>query len=60
MEMTLQYTLLLLLVALMMVRVFYGPALRRRLLGTPADGDENLALKPIPMPAPVFQHRNAV
>lgn len=46
MEMTLQYTLLLLLVVLMLVRVFYGPALKRRLLGTPADGGENLALKP--------------
>ncbi len=60
MEMTLQYTLLLLLVVLLMVRVFYGPVLKRRLLGTPADGDENLSLKPVPVRAPVFKHRNDV
>ena len=60
MEMTLQYTLLLLLVVLLVVRVFFGPALKRRLLGTPTDRDENFALKPVPARAPVFEHRNDV
>ena len=60
MEMILQYTLLLLLVALLLVRVFFGPALKRRLLGTPADRDEDLALKPTPVRAPVFKHQNDV
>lgn len=58
METTIQYTLLLLLVVLLLVRVFFGPALRRRLLDKTVDRDENLALKPAPVRAPVLQHRN--
>ena len=60
MEMMIQYALLLLLVVLLLVRVFFGAALKRRLLGTPADRDEHFALKPVPVRAPVFKHRNDV
>ena len=58
MEMTLQYTLLLLLLVLLLARVFFGPALKRRLLGTPVDRDQSLALKPAPVHVPVSQHRD--
>ena len=58
MEMIIQYTLLVLLIVLLLVRAFFGPALKRRLLGTPTDGDEDLALSP--PRAPVFKHWNSV
>lgn len=44
MEMIIPYTLLLLLIVLLLARVFFGPALKRRLLDTPTDGDKDLAL----------------
>ncbi len=51
MEMIIQFTLILVLAALLMTRVFYGPALRRRLLGIQKDADDNRALKPVPVHA---------
>ena len=60
MEMMTQYALLLLLVVLLLVRVFFGPTLKRRLTDTSTDRDENLTLKSIPVHVPVSEHRDSV